>query len=83
MSWVVKHYTRGVNPGDGPKETEQYLAVINHNPYNRHDRVSLTTLFVQDQREAFKFDTKSAAEVAAVWVGGEVVKYKPFKTGLD
>ena len=72
MRYAVKHSTQGVN-NSGPAYTDQFLSAIHHNPYNRHDR-EITTLFVDDLDDAFLFKTEAAAEFAAVFVGGEVIR---------
>lgn len=71
MIYVVAHFTRGVNE-PGPHETKQYLEAINYNPYNRQDQQGLRTSFCDDKFMAFRFTKKSAAEFAAVFVGGHV-----------
>lgn len=75
MKWVVAHWTCGVN-GKGPASTKQYLSVINYNPYNRHDREALTTLYTDHKDEAFHFSERAAAEMGAVFVGGYVEVYE-------
>lgn len=70
MRFVVAHYTRGVGT-PGPHETKQYLEVINHNPYNK-PRAELQTLYCEYREDAFIFQSRSAAEFAAVFIGGTV-----------
>ena len=70
MKYVVAHWTRGVD-GKGPEGTKQYLVVINHNPYNK-PRQELITIYADSIYEAFVFTDQGAAEIAAVWVGGQV-----------
>jgi hypothetical protein len=49
---------------------KQYLVAISYDPYNRGNGEVLT---VCEKDDAFVFSTIEAAEMAAVWVGGEVV----------
>jgi hypothetical protein len=58
----------------GPStDTDDYLTSLQHNPYQRPSgERSHTTSTAQS--EAFRFRTRAAAEVAAVYVGGRVVR---------
>jgi hypothetical protein len=57
----------------GPDYTDEYLTALQHNPYQRPggERSHTTS---SEQSEAFRFRTRAAAEVAAVYVGGRVVR---------
>jgi hypothetical protein len=70
MRYVVAHWTRGVDDS-GPKSTKQYLTAINYNPYNK-PRQELSTVYTGDMYQAFVFTDVGAAEMAAVFVGGQV-----------
>lgn len=54
----------------GPESFQRYLQAICHQPYRDGSSYRATT---DDVSEAFVFQERAAAEVAAVWVGGEVV----------
>lgn len=67
--YVVAKNIRQANLGGDT--VKQYLVAIDYNPYQTIGRVS-ETLFVYDRSEAFQFQDRGAAEVAAVFVGGFV-----------
>lgn len=52
-------------------ETTKYLVAIDYNPYQRPYE-HLVTFFSKNTGDAFVFNTEAAAEMAAVFVGGEV-----------
>jgi hypothetical protein len=68
--YVVK-VARGYH---GPDFSDEYLAALQHNPYQKAEiRPHLTS---SEQGDAFVFRSRSAAEVAAVYVCGRVVRLK-------
>ncbi len=67
MAYVVKVIR--CNRGD-PQELEEYLCAIR---YDRYQTGSTNThLSSPDRDEGFRFETLAAAEMAAVFVGGDV-----------
>ncbi|MGD9882309.1 MAG: hypothetical protein AB7F22_30190 [Reyranella sp.] len=54
-----------------PRARREYLAVVNYNPYLKA-RDHISTVAVESVDDAFVFQERAAAEMAAVWVGGSV-----------
>ena len=69
MTYVVIKEVR-ISP---VKNEKQYLSCLSYDPYNKGNGDVLT---VYDKDDAFKFSTLEAAEMAAVWVGGQVKTIK-------
>jgi hypothetical protein len=72
----IEHRSTEGDPMAGIKYTDQYLVYANYNPYNR-DGEPRAKFLSEDQSEAFKFHTRSAAEVIAATYGGKVVRLTP------
>ena len=53
---------------------KQYLICMDYNPYNKQHEAP-DTVFASDAADAFHFFERSAAEMAAVWIGGKVESF--------
>lgn len=67
--YVVK---KDVGVKGTPDRVEEYLCVINYNPYHVHDGLRQPAMS-SEVDEAFLFRTEAAAEMAAVFIGGKVI----------